>query len=326
MRKSYIVAVIIALLSLMIGFVGGIVVGMKRGIPFVHQKEQWTIGIYTGGSPFDFTGFQGFGNPVLTAEDVTDIPAKFVADPFLVEEDATWHLFFEAYNLSSAQGDLALATSADGKSWEYEQVVLDEPFHLSYPYVFKWEGQYYLIPETYESESVRLYKAVDFPTEWEFVQTIVDGMSLVDPSIAHYQDRWWLFASDATNKNDTLRLFFADELMGPWQEHPESPIVEGDANIARPGGRALIYEDRLFRYTQDSDPTYGNQIWAFEVTELSPTIYEERLVSSEPILKADGRGWNKQSMHNIDPVQTGQDKWIAAVDGFGDYLVFGLGY
>ena len=301
MRKSYIVAVIIALLSLMIGFVGGIVVGMKRGIPFVHQKEQWTIGIYTGGSPFDFTGFQGFGNPVLTAEDVTDIPAKFVADPFLVEEDATWHLFFEAYNLSSAQGDLALATSADGKSWEYEQVVLNEPFHLSYPYVFKWEGQYYLIPETYESESIRLYKAVDFPTEWEFVQTIVDGMALVDPSIAHYQHRWWLFASDATNKNDTLRLFFADELMGPWQEHPESPIVEGDANIARPGGRALVYEDRLFRYTQDSDPTYGNQIWAFEVTELSPTIYEERLVSSEPILKADGRGWNKQSMHNIDP-------------------------
>lgn len=326
MRKRYVIILLISLSFLAMGFVVGLVVGMKRGIPFVRQKEQWTIGIYTGKSPFDFSGFQGFRNPVLTAENVTDMPAKFVADPFLVEEDSKWYLFFEAYNLNTEQGDLALATSADGKRWEYEQVVLDEPFHLSYPYVFNWDGEYYLIPESFEAESIRLYKAVDFPTKWEFVQTLVDGKALVDPSVAHYQDRWWLFASDATNKNDTLRLFFSDELTGPWQEHPESPIVEGDANIARPGGRVMVYEDRLFRYTQDSDPTYGNQIWAFEITELSPTFYEERLVSNESILKADGKGWNEQSMHNIDPVQMGPNKWIAAIDGFGKYLVFSLKY
>ncbi len=326
MRKSQVTNAVILLLVLAIGIIGSVVVYKKRGIPFVAQKEQWTIGIYTGRSPFDFTVFQGFRNPVLRGEDVTDIPAKFVADPFLVEEDSKWLLFFEAYNLNSNQGDLALATSTDGRKWEYDRVVLDEPFHLSYPYVFKWEGDYYLVPETYESESIRLYKAKEFPTDWEYIQTLIEGMALVDPSIAHYQDRWWMFASDATNKNDTLRLFYADELAGPWQEHPQSPIVEGDANIARPAGRALVYEDRLYRYTQDSDPTYGNQIWAFEVTDISPTVYAERLVSEEPILKADGRGWNEQSMHNIDPVQAGENKWITAVDGFGDYLIFGLDY
>ena len=36
-----------ALICLLFGFAGGILVGMKRGIPFVTQKEQWTIGIYS---------------------------------------------------------------------------------------------------------------------------------------------------------------------------------------------------------------------------------------------------------------------------------------
>lgn len=326
MQKSHIAVLIAALVVVVIGVVAGVFVIRKRGVPFVGQKEQWTVGIYTGESPFDFSTFQGFKNPIMTAEDVTDMPTKFVADPFLIRDDSKWYLFFEAFNSISDHGDLVLATSTDGNNWHYEQVILDEPFHLAYPYVFKWEGEYYLIPDSFDADSVRLYKAVDFPTKWEFVQTLIDGKSLADSSVVYYQDRWWLFTADATGKNDTLRLFFADKLTGPWQEHPESPLVEGDANIARPGGRMLLYDDSLYRYTQDSDPIYGNQIWAFEITELTPTSYEEELVGETPILKADGTGWNKQSMHTIDPVQIEDDKWIAAVDGFGEYLVFGLQY
>ena len=88
----------------------------------------------------------------------------------------------------------------------------------------------------------------------------------------------------------------------------------------------MVHDDRLFRYTQDSEPVYGNQIWAFEITKLTKTDYEEELVSEKPILKADGTGWNKQAMHNIDPIQINEREWIASVDGFGTYLTFGLEY
>jgi hypothetical protein len=111
MKNSYIYASVMALICLTIGFVGGIYVGIKRGVPFVHEREQWTIGIYTGESPFSFLASQNRRNPVLTAEDVTDVPAGFVADPFLVEESSTWYLFFEVYNTHSQQGDIAIATS-----------------------------------------------------------------------------------------------------------------------------------------------------------------------------------------------------------------------
>jgi hypothetical protein len=256
---------------------------------------------------------------------VTDISAKFVADPFLIKEGSLWYLFFEVCNNETKQGDLAVATSKNTWKWNYEQVVIDEPFHLSYPYVFNWENDYYLIPESFEANSIRLYKADQFPTEWAFVTTLIEGRDYVDNSIAHFKNKWWLFSS--VTSNDTLFLFYADQLTGPWIEHPKSPIVEGNLHIARPSGRVLVYEDRLYRYTMDVNPPSGtHEILAFEITDISPTNYSEIIVQEDPILKASGRGWNQQAMHQIDPVQVRSNLWIASVDGFGNYPIFGWDY
>jgi hypothetical protein len=40
------------------------------------------------------------------------------------------------------EGEIGLATSEDGLKWDYKQVVLNEPFHLSYPYVFEWQVRF----------------------------------------------------------------------------------------------------------------------------------------------------------------------------------------
>jgi hypothetical protein len=314
------VVVVLTLLS-----VGGYQVWRQRGIPFVSEKEQWTIGIYTASDPFSFSGRQRWWNPIFRAEDVTDVPGKFVADPFLIKEGAIWNLFFEVYNRATDQGDLAVATSRNTWQWHYEQVILDEPFHLSYPYVFKWEDDYYLIPESYQANAVRLYKADQFPTKWSFVTTLVEGRDYVDNSIAYYDGHWWLFSS--VTSNDTLYLFMADQLTGPYVEHPLSPIVEANKHKARPSGRVLVYQDQLYRYTMDVDPSIGTHlVWAYEITEITPTRYSERLAVDHPILQAGRQGWNEHAMHQIDPVQVGPNEWIASVDGFGKYLIFGWDY
>jgi hypothetical protein len=323
MKKPYRYAIIITFL-LFVGLAGAFVY-TKRGIPFVAEREQWTIGIYEGSSPLDFPESQRRLNPVLTHQHVTDVPAKFVADPFLMAEGDTWYLFFEVYNLETMQGDLAVATSTNARRWTYQQLILDEPFHLSYPYVFKWEGEHYLIPESYEANAIRLYRATEFPTQWEFVATLVDDVERVDPSIVYYADRWWLFA--AAIDNATLHLYHADDLFGPWEEHPASPIVVDNPHIARPSGRVTIYEERLYRYTMDVNPPVGShQVFALEITELTPTTYAEQLARPEPIIGPSGKGWNAQAMHQLDPQPYRSGRWIASVDGFGTYLVFGWEY
>jgi len=279
--------------------------------------DNWAIGIYKSSSsePFDFSGVN-MSNPVLTAFDVTDIPAAFVADPFLTYENNIYYMFFEVMNTNTDQGDIGLAISNDGFNWTYKQIILDEEFHLSYPCVFKWANDFYMIPETYQAESVRLYKSNNFPYNWTCVKSLLEGEGefFVDNTIFHYNNTWWLFTE--AGSNDLLRFYYSDKLSGPWLEHPKSPIINGDANISRPGGRVIIFDtDRIVRYTQDDDPYYGNQVWAFEITTLTKTSYEEHRVGRTPILKGFDN-WNTRGMHHISPCQVSGNGWIASVDGY----------
>ena len=304
------------------GVIAGIYIGKSRGIPFVMKQGQYSIGIYSGESPFNLRPAPEVNNPVLTAKDVTDVSASFVADPFMVNEKGTWYMFFEVLNARDNQGDIGLAVSSDGFNWGYRQIVLDEPYHLSYPYVFKWKDDYYMIPESREAYAVKLYRAANFPTKWSFVANLLSG-NYVDSSIFYYDGQWWMFTSD---RNDVLHLFSANDLMGHWIEHPKSPIILMDGNIARPGGRVLLFHNKIFRFTQDCDPTYGYMVRAFEITELTPESYREKEVPGNPVLKPTRNGWNAERMHHIDPHNIAENHWLACVDGVARYWKFGIQY
>jgi hypothetical protein len=272
----------------------------------------WSIGLYEGSTPFDLVSPEGISNPILTRKDVVDIDATFVADPFMVFKDGKYTMFFEVLNRDTKQGDIAYAESIDGREWNYKKVVIDEKFHLSYPYVFEWENSYYLIPESNEDFSVRLYKATKFPEKWEYVSNLLSGYRYVDPSIFHYKDKWWMFVS--TRSNDVLNLYFSDDLLTGWSPHPMNPVVKSDKNYSRPSGRVIVYKDKLYRLTQDDDPSYGIQVFAFEITELSETSYADKLASKKPIVTKTGIGWNAAGMHHVDPHKI-ENKWISIVDG-----------
>jgi hypothetical protein len=226
-------------------------------------------------------------------------------------------MFFEVMNRQTRKGEIGLAVSDNAVHWAYQQIVLAEPFHLSYPYVFEWLGDYYMIPESFQARSIRLYRAVRFPTRWSLVATLLSGGVFLDSSIFRYHDRWWLFTeTNPHHKYDTLRLYSADDLTGPWHEHTQSPIIEGNPHIARPGGRVLLVDGRVIRYTQDCYPVYGTQVRAFEVTQLTRQHYREQPVREQPILAASGVAWNACGMHHIDPHRLDDGRWIACVDGF----------
>ena len=237
---------------------------------------------------------------------------KFVADPFMVVENGRFYMFLEILNRETVQGDIGYAESENGVTWNYRKIIIDEAFHLSYPYVFKWEGNYYLIPESQRDLSIRLYRATSFPEKWEYVKNIFNGHHYKDPSIFRYKNKWWLFFS--VPGNDALNLYYSDELLGDWVPHPKNPIVKLNKHISRPGGRVIFYDGHIYRFAQDDDPRYGIQVFAFKVTELSETSYEELIVSEKPVVRMTGKGWNAMGMHHVDPHLVG-DKWMVAVDG-----------
>lgn len=279
-------------------------------------EQVWSIGIYAGPSPFRLGPPDDIRNPVLTREDVTDVRAAFVADPFMLEVDGQWHMFFEVMNWRTGKGEIGLATSADGHRWTYRQIVLAESFHVSYPYVFAWMNDIFMIPESHQAGAVRLYRAEAFPTRWSFVATLISAPYVVDASVCRYDDRWWLFAeTNPDMTHDTLRLYYADHLVGPWREHPASPIIRGDAGAARPAGRVLVLDGRPVRFGQSCEPSYGGAVRAFKITQLTTTTYAEHEVGLS-VLTGSGGGWNAAGMHHLDAHPIDPDSWLACVDGW----------
>src|SRR4051812_8986707 len=78
----------------------------------------WSIGAYTGASPFDLQPAAGVNNPVLIGPDVREPAIDTIAHPFLAHEAGRFHVFFTAKNGQTGQGGIALAESADGIRWE----------------------------------------------------------------------------------------------------------------------------------------------------------------------------------------------------------------
>jgi hypothetical protein len=248
---------------------------------------------------------------VLTGRQVTDIQAEFVADPFLILADGLWHMFFEAMDLRSSRGVISLATSPDARTWTYRQVVLQEPFHLSYPYVFEHRGEYYMVPESGRIGAVRLYQADPFPCRWRLVDTLI-SLPLADSSVVRFRGCWWLLG---TQENRRLHIFYADQLAGPWSEHPKSPSVHNKADRVRSAGRIVPWEEGLLRYTQDCETVYGARVWPNLVTVLSPTEYAEKPLD-KLVVGPGTDSWNRGGMHHVDPHLTPEGDWLACVDGW----------
>jgi hypothetical protein len=276
----------------------------------------WEIGILGGHSPLDWSDPNR--NPALTAGDVTDVEAEFVADPFLIFKNHLWYLFFEVLRKDLQTGEIGVAVSGDLRDWEYQGIVLRESFHLSYPYVFEWAGGNYMVPETLGANEIRLYQSHDFPRDWRLLCSLIPGRH-ADPSLFRHQDRWWMFACDTPFEHRSLRLYSAPRLEGLWEEHPESPIVVNDSRIARPAGRVAAFDGRLIRFAQDCSSQYGEQVRAFEITHLSRGKYSERLASATPVIGPGIKGqWRTQRMHHIDAHVNSAGGWIACVDGWTD--------
>lgn len=121
--------------------------------------------------------------PAMGAAPFTPLPfapGVWYADPLLYTRDDTDWLFCEAFDMAAGRGAIAaFAVGADG-TLSAPQTVLTEPFHLSFPTVFDWNGETWMIPETGDDRSVILYRCAEFPHKWERAVRFEAGAELCD--------------------------------------------------------------------------------------------------------------------------------------------------
>ncbi|CAL1374127.1 unnamed protein product [Linum trigynum] len=311
------------------------VVGLNSFGCLEDGEGSWSVGVFYGDSPFSLKPIEAanlwkneskawpVANPVVTCASVSDagFPSNFVADPFLYVQGDTLFLFYETKNPLTMQGDIGVAKSTDkGATWQQLGIALDEDWHLSFPYVFDYHGQVYMIPESSMKGELRLYRALEFPLQWT-LEKILIKKPLVDSTIINYEGRYWLFGSDhsgfGTKKNGQLEIWHSSSPLGPWKPHKKNPIYNIDKSMgARNGGRPFVYNGNLYRFGQDCGETYGRRVRAFKVEILSKDAYKEVEVPLGFEEPTKGRNaWNGARHHHLDVQQLSSGEWIGVMDG-----------
>jgi len=281
-----------------------------------YEGQYFSISIYGGEKLDQLKPHSEASSPVLTSQDVTDVPALFVADPFMINTKGQWFMFFEVMEGITRQGQIGLASSSDLTHWQYHEIALKEPFHLAYPYVFEHDGDIYMIPDSPDN-GVRLYRAKDFPLGWSLVKEICQDDNYSDTSIVKHGGNWWLFSAWAAGKSEPkkLRLFYADRPDGDWTEHPASPVASQDQRITRPAGRIIKDKSgRMVRFAQDGTRVYGESVFAVEILQLDQQNYREKMVEV-PILGPGKEAWCRGGIHHID-VHCVDNRMVCCIDGW----------
>ena len=203
---------------------------------------------------------------------------SYIADPLMVENGEEAYLFFEELDYYSGKGTIAYDRSADGLPAAQWKRVMDHQYHLSYPYVVQYNGGYFCIPETFETNEIAIYEAERFPDLWKKRQVLVDQFPGVDSTVFQHGDHWWMCTS---NKDDgvnyKLYVFYSDDLFGPWNPHPLNP-VKIDSRSSRSAGNPFRVDGELYRPAQDFSGKRQGGITINRVLELTPERYREEMV------------------------------------------------
>ena len=208
----------------------------------------------------------------------------FVADPFIVDEGEKSYLFYEELNYDNAKGYLKVAEYDESRGvFKEGEMMLEEEYHLSYPNVFKHKDRFYMIPESFENQSVDLYESVEFPKKWKKIKTLLSDVLAVDATLYFYDKKWWMFVNiaqkDDFSMHDELYIYHCkDFLKDEWTPHSLNPVV-CDTTSARPAGNLIKKDKKLYRPAQDCSGLYGRKIVINEVLLLNENEYKERKVS-----------------------------------------------
>lgn len=289
---------------------------IKRKIQKTFFKEQWSLLIC------DLEG--------RVLKQIVPPLDRIWADPFPIEHEGHYYIFIEQ-QYKNNNGTLGFIELFKDFSISEFTPILEKPYHLSWPQVFKIADTFYMIPETHENNSIDLYKAVNFPYDWVFEQTLIPNVSAVDTTLFFHEGFYYLFTSikeGGLGLNDSLSLFYANNFpSSTWKAHPQNPVVVGKNNSRMAGkmfcldgfkvcpkaDRIKLCLEKTFRPSQDCVIEYGHSVVFNKIEELSPYLYREtfykKILPEKELAACCTHTWNVCGDFVVRDIKTRKFLW-----------------
>lgn len=209
---------------------------------------------------------------------------RFWADPFIWLNNGKYYIFLEELIYKNKIGKIAVLEIDEDGNYGSPQIVLDKPYHLSYPFLIEDKGELFMIPETAGNRTIEIYRCVDFPLKWVLHKVLMKDVYAVDSTILRHNGKYWLFCNirenDGASSLDELFLFYSDSLLNDdWKSHLCNPVVS-DVSQSRPAGNIFKSNGKIYRPSQNSTKGYGHGMKINEIIDLTTTSYRENTVQT----------------------------------------------
>lgn len=222
--------------------------------------------------------YVGYRDYTVTAEKdykLVMVPqGQWIADPFLYEFEGKHYLFAEQYFKEKHRAGIGVYEIIDGKPVN-NRIIIENDYHMSYPCVFYYKGNHYMIPESSANNSIDLYMAEEFPYTWKHKVTLLKGEKYVDSTVFQSGEELFLLTYKKVEGGWSLVLFSLD-----MEKYILNLLSDKfyETNTGRPAG--FIYKkDKFLRPSQDCSIKYGEAIIINEIDELTTNSFQEHPVS-----------------------------------------------
>jgi len=238
------------------------------------QKSHWSVGLY----------FSNWKNFKFNEANIIPNPKNcYLADPFIFSFAGRDYCFVEEYSFEKSIGTIVVYEISPDKISRVG-LAINESFHMSFPFIFEFEGGIYMLPETSENNDIRIYEATEFPTKWKLKKILMKDVFAVDSMIFFHNDLWWLFSNinpdNGTDACSDLNIFFSRHPFSEtWEEHPLNPLIV-DSELARNAGM-IKHDNEIFRVSQKQTfDMYGGEFQINKINLLDTYKYSESVIYS----------------------------------------------
>lgn len=254
---------------------------LKSNIKDLLFREEWNIAIR---KKEDKSLWEKGGE----SKEFTVLPNTiryWAADPFIISAGGKEYLFFEMFDRLKSKGLIGYR-EINGDKIGKMKIAYEANHHLSFPFIFKYENEYYIMPEYSEGKELFALKATHFPDKWEKVEGWMKGKRLVDSALLNHERETYLLTQDLGSVYTSEELSIFIRKGEEWLPHKENPVVKSLAN-SRLAGKTFFEKNQLIRVAQDCQDGYGTKLHFNNIMKLSEDEYEEemfRTISVENIM------------------------------------------
>lgn len=229
----------------------------------------------------------------------------FFADPFILSvEGGVIKVLVEEYFYNTKKGIITLL-EVDAATYELRRrkVVLEQPYHQSFPYIHRDGDRIYVLPEASASGCLYRYEYDAVREELVNRQLVVEE-PLLDSTFVEHNGKWWLLCTKRGGySNRGLFVFESERFEGPYTPiNGNSPVIV-DWDNARPAGYIERIGGKVYRSTQVCTRSYGEYMKIFEVEAI------------------DESGVNQKFVKEIHPKMSKYRESFHTLNGYGNITV-----